>query len=165
MLPNVQFSQGAFFVNKTDGFATITVQLSASPLDSVTVHYEACPDLGRVVDAARAANLQIGLAFKPETAPEDAVRAATDTGVDFVLCMSIEPGYSGQEFMDGAYGRIRETRRLLGNGIPVQVDGGIDDDNIAAVRQAGASLFVSGATIFEAEDVAAAYRELVHSLR
>jgi ribulose-phosphate 3-epimerase len=132
--------------------------------DSVTVHYEACRDLARVVDAARAANLQIGLAFKPETAPADAVRAATDAAVDMVLCMSIEPGYSGQEFMASAHDRIRETRRLLAATVPVQVDGGIDDDNIAAVRDAGASLFVSGATVFEAADVAAAYRALVDTL-
>ena len=129
--------------------------------DSVTVHYEACPDLDAVVRAARSTSLQIGLAFKPETAPADAVRAATRAGVDLVLCMSIEPGYSGQEFMEGAFRRIRETRQLLAPSVPVQVDGGIDDENIAAVRAAGARLFVGGASIFTASDIADAYRALV----
>jgi ribulose-phosphate 3-epimerase len=133
--------------------------------DSVTVHFEACPDLGSVVRSARAQNLQIGLAFKPVTAPADAVRAATEAGVDLVLCMSIEPGYSGQEFMEDAYDRIRETRRLLAADIPVQVDGGIDEENIAAVREAGASLFVGGASIFTADDIAGAYRALVAALK
>jgi ribulose-phosphate 3-epimerase len=139
--------------------------IAAAGGDSVTVHYEACPDLEAVVRAARAADLQIGLAFKPETAPADAVRAATRAGVDLVLCMSIEPGYSGQEFMPDAFGRIRETRRLLTTDVPVQVDGGIGEENIAAVRTAGASLFVAGASIFEADEVAGAYRALVEALR
>jgi ribulose-phosphate 3-epimerase len=129
--------------------------------DSVTVHLEAVEDLSEVVAAARRNDLQIGLAFKPETGPADAVRAATDAGVDIVLCMSIEPGYSGQEFMESAYRRIRETRDLLPDGIPLQVDGGVDSENIAAVRAAGAALFVAGSSIFSSGDVPAAYRRLV----
>jgi ribulose-phosphate 3-epimerase len=139
--------------------------IAAAGGDSVTVHFEACPDLGAVVRAARASGLQIGLAFKPETAPRNAVRAATDTGVDLVLCMSIEPGYSGQEFMKDAYDRIRETRRLLPAAIPVQVDGGIERENIAAVRDAGATVFVAGTSTFEADDIAAAYGGLVDALK
>src|SRR5204863_6339384 len=64
--------------------------------DSVTVHLEACDDLEAVVRAARARELQVGLAFKPETSPAEAGAAAVLAGVDMVLCMSIEPGYSGQ---------------------------------------------------------------------
>jgi ribulose-phosphate 3-epimerase len=138
--------------------------IAAAGGDSVTVHFEACPDLETVVRAARAASLQVGLAFKPATAPADAVRAATEAGVDLVLCMSIEPGYSGQEFMDDAYGRIRKTRELLTDDVAVQVDGGIDEENIAAVREAGASLFVAGASIFTAGDIAGAYRGLVDTI-
>jgi ribulose-phosphate 3-epimerase len=139
--------------------------IAAAGGDSVTVHFEACPDLPAVVRAARAKTLQIGLAFKPETAPADAVRAAADTGVDLVLCMSIEPGYSGQEFMGDAYARIRETRELLSADVPVQVDGGIGDENIAAVRDSGARLFVAGSSIFEQDDIAGAYHGLVEALR
>jgi ribulose-phosphate 3-epimerase len=139
--------------------------VAAAGGDSVTVHFETCPDLEAVVRAARAASLQIGLAFKPETAPADAVRAASDAGVDLVLCMSIHPGYSGQEFMETAYGRIKETRRLLASDVPVQVDGGIDEENITAVRDAGARLFVGGASIFTAADIADAYQALVNAAR
>jgi ribulose-phosphate 3-epimerase len=139
--------------------------IAAAGGDSVTVHFEACPDLDGVVRAARATNLQVGLAFKPQTVPADAVRAATDTGVDLVLCMSIEPGYSGQAFMENAYGRIRETRSLLADDVPVQVDGGIGIENIAAIHDAGASLFVAGSSIFEADDVAHAYRALADAIR
>jgi ribulose-phosphate 3-epimerase len=138
--------------------------IAAAGGDSVTVHFEACDDLAPVVAAARRQELQIGLAFKPRTAPADAVRAATDAGVDLVLCMSIEPGYSGQEFMDDAYDRIRETRRLLADSVPVQVDGGIGSENIAAVRDDGASLFVAGSSIFKGEDIASEYRRLLDAL-
>jgi ribulose-phosphate 3-epimerase len=131
--------------------------------DSVTVHYEACRDLAAVAAAARAHGLQFGVAFKPETAPRAAVDAAVAAAADIVLCMSIEPGYSGQAFMPDALGRIRETRSHLGDATPVQVDGGIGDENIADVRSAGASLFVAGTSVFGAGDVAQAYRRLVQA--
>jgi ribulose-phosphate 3-epimerase len=131
--------------------------------DSVTVHVEAVDDLEGVVAAARRNELQIGLAFKPQTEPASAVGAATRAGVDLVLCMSIEPGYSGRQFMPSAYERLRETRRLLPDTMPLQVDGGIGYDNVAAVRAAGATLFVAGSSIFSAGDIAGAYRRLVEA--
>ena len=129
--------------------------------DSVTVHYEACPDLVSVVHAAREQELQVGLAFKPETEPDAAAAAAGS--FDIVLCMSIEPGYSGQEFMPTAFARVAETRALLPDATPVQVDGGIGEENIAHVRAAGATLFVAGTSVFGEEDIAHAYRRLVQA--
>ncbi len=132
--------------------------------DSVTVHYEACDDLPAVVRAAREHELQVGLAFKPETSAAYAAHAALSARVDIVLCMSIEPGYSGQEFMPEAYERIRTARSLLPPDVPVQVDGGIGPDNIRAVRDAGATLFVAGSSIFGREDLPRAYRRLLQEL-
>jgi len=132
--------------------------------DSVTVHYEACDDLPAVVRAARSHDLQVGLAFKPETSAAYAAHAALASRVDIVLCMSIEPGYSGQEFMPEAYERIRTTRSLLPPDVPVQVDGGIGPENISAVRDSGAALFVAGSSIFGREDLPRAYRRLVQEL-
>ena len=132
--------------------------------DSVTVHYEACEDLPAVVRAARSHNLQVGLAFKPETSAAYAAHAALASRVDIVLCMSIEPGYSGQEFMPEAYERISTTRSLLPPDVPVQVDGGIGPENISAVRDSGAALFVAGSSIFGREDLPRAYRRLVQEL-
>ena len=132
--------------------------------DSVTVHYEACPDLASVVLEARALDLQIGLAFKPETSAAYAAHAAISSGVDIVLCMSIEPGYSGQEFMPEALDRIRTVRSVLPAHVHVQVDGGIGPENIKAVRDAGASLFVAGTSIFGREDLPRAYRRLLQEL-
>ena len=130
--------------------------------DSVTVHYEACPDLPAVARAAREQELQVGLAFKPETSPEAAAAAAD--GFDLVLCMSIEPGYSGQPFMPEALPRIRRLRELLGADVPIQVDGGIDQENVRAVYEAGATLLVAGTAIFGREDLPRAYRRLVQQL-
>jgi ribulose-phosphate 3-epimerase len=132
--------------------------------DSVTVHYEACDDLPTVVRAARALELQVGLAFKPETSAAYAAHAALSSQVDIVLCMSIEPGYSGQAFMPEALDRIRTVRSALPASMHVQVDGGIGPDNIRAVRDAGASLLVAGSSIFGREDLPRAYRRLVQEL-
>jgi ribulose-phosphate 3-epimerase len=132
--------------------------------DSVTVHYEACPDLNSVVLAARVHDLQVGLAFKPETSAAYAAHAAISSHVDIVLCMSIEPGYSGQEFMPEAIDRIRVLRSVLPREVHVQVDGGIGPENIKAVRDAGATLFVAGTSIFAREDLPRAYRRLLQEL-
>jgi ribulose-phosphate 3-epimerase len=132
--------------------------------DSVTVHYEAVDDLPRVVAAARQLDLQVGLAFKPETSAAYAAAAGVSAGVDIVLCMSIEPGYSGQEFMPEAFDRVRTVRSLLPPHMHIQVDGGIGPDNIREVRDAGASLFVAGSSIFGREDLTRAYRRLLQEL-
>jgi ribulose-phosphate 3-epimerase len=133
--------------------------------DSVTVHYEACPDLNSVVLAARAHDLQVGLAFKPETSAAYAAHAAISSHVDIVLCMSIEPGYSGQEFMPEALDRIRVVRSVLPREVHVQVDGGVGPENIKAAHDAGASLFVAGTSIFGREDLPRAYRRLLEELK
>jgi ribulose-phosphate 3-epimerase len=132
--------------------------------DSVTVHYEACPDLRGVAEAARELRLQIGLAFKPATDAADAARAAVDAGFDLVLCMSIEPGYSGQPFMTEALERVRTVRSIAPPDMPVQVDGGIGLDNVRKCYEAGANLFVAGTSIFGSDDLPRAYRSLVEEL-
>jgi ribulose-phosphate 3-epimerase len=85
-------------------------------------------------------------------------------GVDLVLCMSINPGYSGQKFMPEAIARIRELRELLPPQMQIQVDGGIGPDNIREVYEAGANLFVAGSSVFGREDIVRAYRRLVAAL-
>jgi ribulose-phosphate 3-epimerase len=132
--------------------------------DSVTVHHEVCPDLPEVVAQAREHDLRVGLAFNPGTAVEQAASAALEAEVDLVLCMSIHPGYSGQEFMPEALDRIRTLRGLLPDEVPVQVDGGVGPGNIRDLHDAGASLFVAATSIFGREDLPRAYRRLVQDL-
>jgi ribulose-phosphate 3-epimerase len=132
--------------------------------DSVTVHYEACPSLADVVERARALSLQVGLAFNPETAVADAAGAAIEAAVDLVLCMSIHPGFSGQEFMPEAIERVRRLRERLPDSMHVQVDGGVGPDNVRALHEAGADLLVAGTAIFGREDLPRAYGRLVRAL-
>ena len=133
--------------------------------DSVTVHFEVVGDRLRDVFAqAREQGLEVGLAFNPETRVATAATAAMAAGVDLVLCMSINPGYSGQKFMPDATQRIRELRALLPPQMQIQVDGGIGPDNIREVYEAGANLFVAGSSVFGREDIVRAYRRLVAAL-
>jgi ribulose-phosphate 3-epimerase len=133
--------------------------------DSVTFHYEAVDELEPVVTAAREQGLGAGVAFKPATAVDEVAERAVAAGVDLVLCMSIEPGYSGQEFMPEAFDRLRRLRELLPDGVRVQVDGGVNVENVRAAREAGADLLVAATAVFGGGDPAAAYRSLVGAAR
>ena len=137
-------------------------QIARAGGDSVTFHYEAVDDVPATISVAREHGLQVGVAFNPGTEPEDVAKVAGDA--DIVLCMSIEPGYSGQEFMDGALERIARTRALLPDTIELQVDGGVDSDNVRSIYDAGARLIVAGSSIFHREDLPRAYRRLVQAL-
>lgn len=139
-------------------------QFAEAGADSVTVHFEACPNLRDVVSLAREHGLQVGMALNPETGVEEAAAAALEAGVDFVLCMSVHPGYSGQAFIDNAFERIRTLHALLPDSVHVQVDGGVGPANIRELNEAGATLFVVGAGIFGREDLPRAYRRLVQAL-
>src|SRR5579863_2838455 len=101
-------------------------QIAAAGGDSVTFHYEVVDDVPATIAAAREHGLQVGVAFNPESEPEDV--AAVAGGADLVLCMSIHPGYSGQEFMPEAIDRIARLRDTLPDEVHVQVDGGIDNE-------------------------------------
>ena len=138
-------------------------QIAEAGGDSVTVHYEACDDLPGVIQQARELELGVGVAFNPETEPDDVVAAAGEL-VDLVLCMSIHPGYSGQPFMPESVSRVQRLRELLPDGVHVQVDGGVGPDNAAEIRQAGANLLVAGTSVFGQEDIAGAYRRLAQAI-
>ena len=132
--------------------------------DSVTFHYEAVEDVPATIGAARAHGLQVGVAFNPETEPEEVAAAAGAGGADLVLCMSIHPGYSGLPFREETYGRIRRLRLALPPEIQIQVDGGVGPDNIRRLHDVGVRLFVAGSSIFGREDLPRAYRRLVQAL-
>jgi ribulose-phosphate 3-epimerase len=136
--------------------------LRSAGADSVTFHLEAVADPHAVASKAREHGFQVGLSIKPETAVEDAIAVAGD--FDLVLCMSIHPGYSGQEFMPEAVDRLRALRAGLPAHVHLQVDGGITDENIGSVHEAGADLMVCGSAIFGRDGLPQAYRGLVGQL-
>ena len=136
-------------------------QIAAAGGDSVTFHVEATDDVARTAALAREHGLGVGIAFKPETPVEVAAEASDHA--DLVLCMSIHPGYSGQRFMPEAFDRIRQLRALLPRKL-IQVDGGIDAENIRAVHEAGANLIVAGSAVFSDGDLPAPYLRLLRAL-
>jgi ribulose-phosphate 3-epimerase len=136
--------------------------VAAAGGDSVTFHFEASDDVPATIRAAREQELQVGIAFNPETSPEAVAEVAE--GVDIVLCMAIHPGYSGQPFLEETYDRVEQLRGLLPDEVPIQVDGGVNADNIRTLYDRWASLFVGGAAIFGREDLPRAYRRMVQAL-
>jgi ribulose-phosphate 3-epimerase len=134
-------------------------QIAKAGGDSVTFHYEVVDDVSTTAEEARRHGLAAGLAFNPESDPSEVAKAAE--GVELVLCMSIHPGYSGQEFMPEAIDRLRTVRAALPRDVRVQVDGGLNDRTIGAAREAGADLLVAATAIFGRDGVAGAYRGLV----
>jgi ribulose-phosphate 3-epimerase len=137
-------------------------QVAEAGGDSVTFHVETVEEPWSAINLARAEGLEVGVAFNPETSVEDAVAASL--GADLVLCMSIHPGYSGQEFMPESFDRIRQLRSELHERVVVQVDGGISRSNVRGVYEAGAELIVAGSAIFDREDLNRAYLRLVREL-
>jgi ribulose-phosphate 3-epimerase len=137
-------------------------QIAAAGGDSVTFHYEVVDDVPGTIAVAREHGLQVGVAFNPESEPEAVAAVAGDA--DLVLCMSIHPGYSGQEFRPDAVDRIARLRAGLPDEVNIQVDGGIDNETIVAAHEAGATLLVAGSAIFGREDLPRAYRRLVQAL-
>ena len=129
---------------------------------SVTFHYEAVADVPGTIAEARAAGLQAGVAFNPETAPETVAAVAGDA--DLVLCMSIHPGYSGQEFRPETFERVARLRAALADDVHIQVDGGVGSENIRELRDRGVTLFVGGAAVFSHDDPPAGYRSLADAV-
>jgi ribulose-phosphate 3-epimerase len=130
--------------------------------DSATFHFEVVDDVPATIAAAREHGLGAGVAFNPESEPEDVAAVAGDA--DLVLCMSIHPGYSGQKFMPDAVDRITRVRAALPDHVRVQVDGGIDDETIGPAHAAGATLLVAGSAVFGRGDLQGSYRDLVQAV-
>jgi ribulose-phosphate 3-epimerase len=126
--------------------------------DTLIVHWEATPHVHYALGAVRAAGLDAGLALNPAT-PADVV-AGLSGDVDHVLCMTVNPGWGGQPYIESSTAKVARLRELLGSDVPIEVDGGIDAGTARQTRDAGATLFVAGSSIFGAADPAAAYGEI-----
>jgi ribulose-phosphate 3-epimerase len=137
-------------------------QIAKAGGDSVTFHYEVVDDVPATIALARELGLEVGVAFNPESEPEAVAAVAAEA--DIVLCMSIHPGYGGQTLMPAALARLARTRAALPNSVYVQVDGGVDLENVRSVYDAGATLIVAGTAVFGREDLPRAYRRLVQAL-
>ena len=129
--------------------------------DMVSVHQEADPHLDRTLAAIRAAGAKAGAALNPAT-PVSTLSEVLDI-VDYVLVMSVNPGYSGQQFIPGALDKIaqlRELREIHRANFLIQVDGGVGQKNIENVVRAGADLVVAASAIFHASNPSESFEEL-----
>ena len=127
--------------------------------DTLIVHWEATPHVHYALKAVRDAGLHAGLAINPATPPE-AVLGVTGM-FDHLLCMTVNPGWGGQPYIESSTAKVGRLRELLGPDVPIEVDGGIDAATARETAAAGATLFVAGSSIFGAEDPRGAYREIV----
>ena len=134
-------------------------EFAAAGADVITLHQEATPDAGRALRAVRELGCLAGLAIKPATLAEVVPGLVDD--LDLLLCMTVEPGWGGQEFIAASTDKVRRLRELLPSGAPIEVDGGIDGETAPRAAAAGARFFVAGSAIFGTPDPGAAYAELV----
>jgi ribulose-phosphate 3-epimerase len=130
----------------------------------LSVHVEVLPHLHRTLGAIKALGAKAGVALNPSTPVVTLEEVAHE--VDFVLVMSVNPGFGAQSFIPRSLHKIAAIRRLLdaaGNPAPIEVDGGIDRTTAGPVVAAGASILVAGNAIFAAPDPAAAVGQLRRS--
>ena len=129
--------------------------------DSIAVHWEATPDVHYALKAVRDAGLNAGLAINPGTPPDEVAGLAGS--YDHLLCMTVNPGWGGQPYIESSTDKVGRLRELLPDGMPIEVDGGIDADTAARCAQAGATLFVAGSSIFGADQPAEAYAAIAQA--
>jgi ribulose-phosphate 3-epimerase len=125
--------------------------------DSITFHEEATPHANRTLSAIRELGCLAGIAINPGT-PVEAVAELRGLA-DIALCMTVNPGWGGQAFIEGSPDKVSRLASLAA-GASIEVDGGIDATTAGAVASAGASLFVAGSAVFGAADPALAYTEI-----
>ena len=127
----------------------------------ISVHVEVLPHLHRTIHAIKALGVKAGVVLNPSTPVVDISEVAAD--VDFVLVMSVNPGFGGQSFIPRSESKVAEVRALLdsaGNSGAVEIDGGIDLTTVSRVVKSGARMLVAGNAIFGTADPERATREL-----
>jgi ribulose-phosphate 3-epimerase len=125
--------------------------------DSITFHEEATPHAHRTLAAVRDLGCLAGVAINPGT-PVEAVQELRGLA-DIVLCMTVNPGWGGQSFIETSPEKLERLAPLVGKAA-IEVDGGVDTQTAAPLAAAGAQLFVAGSAVFGAADPAAAYSEI-----
>jgi ribulose-phosphate 3-epimerase len=128
---------------------------------SVTFHAEATPHVAYTANLVREHGAGVGVAINPATP----VGALSELGgaIDLALCMTVNPGWGGQSFIEHSLDKIERLRGILPAHVALEVDGGIDTATAPSCRAAGANLFVAGSAVFGQSDPAAAYAALVQA--
>ena len=176
-VPNISFGPPVItsFREVTDMFFDVHTMISEpvryakefkkSGADLLTVHYEACSDLSETIKTIRELGMKVGVALKPAT-PAD-VLAPFISELDLALIMSVEPGFGGQSFMPVAYEKLEYISSLAKKNKPellIEVDGGVNLENVGACLEAGANVIVIGSAIFSG-DIRANAEKYMNCLR
>jgi len=145
-------------IEDPDTYAPIFIKAGA---DCVSVHYEVCRNLDRTIHMIREHGAQAGVVINPAT-PVALLENVLDI-VDYILVMSVNPGYGGQKFIPNSLRKVRELARMRPErklSFAIEIDGGVGTENIAEVAKAGVDWCVAGSSVFHAPDPAQAVREL-----
>ena len=132
--------------------------------DILTVHYEACPELSTTLAQIKAEGMKAGVAINPNTDAE--VLAPFIKEIDLVCVMSVYPGFGGQKFIEATYEKVVALKEMItkaGASTLIEIDGGVDANNAAALTKAGADVLVAGTTVFKAANPKAMIASLKQS--
>lgn len=135
---------------------------AAAGASYITFHPEATDHIDRSLQLIKEHGCKAGLVFNPAT-PLSYLEYVMDT-LDVILLMSVNPGFGGQSFLPSTLDKLRQARRLIdqhGRDIRLEVDGGVKVNNISAIAEAGADMFVAGSAIFSQPD----YRAVINAMR
>jgi len=117
--------------------------------DIISVHIEACTHLHRAIQQIKSLNIKAGVAINPHT-PVSALQDII-ADIDLVCMMSVNPGFGGQKFIQNTYKKVKELKQMIiasGSNALIEIDGGVDFDNAALLKEAGADVLVAGNTVF-----------------
>jgi ribulose-phosphate 3-epimerase len=140
-------------------------EIARAGADNITAHVEATPHLHYVLCAIREAGCTAGAALCPSTPVVSLEEVIADGVLDLALCMSVNPGWGGQEFIPASLPKLERLRSMLPPEVGLEVDGGVHERTVGQVARAGANLLVAGSAVFGADDPAAAYAELAEGAR
>jgi ribulose-phosphate 3-epimerase len=154
-LASLVHGRGGFFsvhlmIERPEDYFEAFVKAGA---DAVSVHAEACSSPYHAIEMLKTLGAGAGLALNPGTSP--AVVREVAALVDYVLVMTVNPGFGAQKLIEPALAKVPEIRKMLPAGKAIEVDGGVDRHNIRRVVEAGANWIVAGSAVFGAEDPAA----------
>jgi ribulose-phosphate 3-epimerase len=148
-------------IEDPDTYAPVFIKAGA---DCVSVHYEVCRNLDRTLHMIQDHGAKAGVVINPATSTR-LLENVLDI-VDYVLVMSVNPGYGGQKFIPNSLNKVRELVRMRNERkleFAIEIDGGVGPENIAEVAKAGVDWVVAGSSVFHAPDPAQAVRDMLHA--
>ncbi|MCG8481677.1 MAG: ribulose-phosphate 3-epimerase [Clostridia bacterium] len=140
-------------------------KFNVSKTEIITVHAEACVHLHRTVEKIKSLGVKAGVALNPSTSLDGLDYILDD--IDMVLIMTVNPGFGGQSFIPVMYEKINQLKQKIQDknlSIDIQVDGGINLDNVGQAINAGANIIVAGSAVFKAEDICEQTKKMLQTM-